>query len=62
MYFKCNTLKIIDIHLLEVAKLVHNYLAKKLPDSFINYFALQNEIYQRSTVFLKPWVAKACGK
>ena len=49
LYFKCNTLKIIDIYQLEVAKFVHNYLAKKLPDSFMNYFALQNEIYQHST-------------
>ena len=46
---KCITLKIVDIHKLGVAKLVHYYMAKKMPNSFSNYIALQNEIYEHST-------------
>ena len=58
LYFKCNTLKIIDIYQLEVAKLVHNYLDKKLLDSFMNYFALQNEIYQHKGFYKKNLYTK----
>ena len=40
LFFKCNTLKIPDIYTLEVAKLIHNFLSKKNPDSFTNFFLL----------------------
>ena len=49
LFFKCNTLKIPDIYTLEVAKLIHNFLSKKNPDSFTNFFLLQNEVHHYST-------------
>ena len=45
LFFKCNTLKIPDIYTLEVVKLIHNFLSKKTPDSFTNFFLLQNKVH-----------------
>ena len=55
LFFKCNTLKIPDIYTLEVAKLIHNFLSKKNPDSFRNFFyckmkfttILQDHLHQK---------------
>ena len=38
LFYKCNTLKICDIYTLEVAKLIHNCLSNKTPDSLSNFF------------------------
>ena len=49
LFYKCNTLKICDIYTLEVAKLIHNCLSNNTPDSFSNFFLLQNKVHYHPT-------------